>query len=164
MRARTSNDATDADAAPSPPPSPDPVTRAERIGAVVSLLRRVAASHAPAVLACSFGAEDMVLLDLIARERVPVEIFTIDTGRLPEETHRLVEVARARYRIRIRPYYPDSQRLEHFTLKEGVNAFYRSVELRMRCCHIRKVEPLQRALAGKRAWITGLRRSQAATR
>jgi phosphoadenosine phosphosulfate reductase len=124
----------------------------------------VAHEHAPAVFASSFGAEDMVLLDLIARYRLAIEVFTLDTGRLPEETHYLIEVARLRYHLPIRVLHPDAQRLERFTFAQGENAFYRSIELRRRCCEIRKIEPLRLALAGKRAWITGLRRGQGLTR
>ena len=140
------------------------VTREERIAAAAALLRRVACEHAPAVFASSFGAEDMVLLDLIVRERLPIEVFTLDTGRLPEETHRLIETARERYRIPVRIFHPDAHLLERFTSEEGGNAFYRSVALRKRCCELRKLEPLRRALAGKGAWITGLRREQSVTR
>src|SRR5690606_23037328 len=103
------------------------VTREERIAAAAALLRPVACAHAPAVFASSFGAEDMVLLDPIVRERLPIEVFTLDTGRLPEETRRLIETARERYRIPVRIFHPDAHLLERFTSEEGGNAFYRSV-------------------------------------
>lgn len=122
------------------------------------------AAHAPAVFTTSLGREDMVVLDLIARDSLPVEIVTLDTGRLPEATHALLEVAREHYDLPIRVMWPDTAALEAFVVAEGTNAFYRSVELRRACCGIRKVEPLRRALAGKGLWITGLRRAQAVTR
>ena len=128
------------------------------------MLARAQSAYAPAAFASSFGAEDMVLTDLIARRFPGIGIFTLDTGRLPEETHRLMQAVKERYQIRLGVYFPDSRALENYHVANGVNAFYRGVELRQACCHIRKVEPLARALAGKRAWITGLRRDQAAGR
>lgn len=134
------------------------------ITSAASLLTRVVLEHSPVVFASSFSVEDMVVLDLIAEQQLPIEVFTLDTGRLPEETHALIDTVRAHYDLPVRLVYPDAERLEHFTRAQGVNAFYRGIELRKRCCEIRKVEPLRRALAGKRAWVTGLRREQAATR
>jgi phosphoadenosine phosphosulfate reductase len=128
--------------------------------AVVDRLRDIAARHAPAVFASSFGAEDMVVIDLIARHALPVRIFTLDTGRLPEETLALIDRTREHYGVPVDIYTPDTRALEAFVGEHGVNAFYRGVELRMGCCAVRKTEPLQRALAGKGAWITGLRRAQ----
>lgn len=136
----------------------------DRVAAVNLLLERVQLEYAPAAFACSFGAEDMLLIDLIARRFTDIEIFTLDTGRLPEETHNLMKVVTERYPIMLGVCFPDGRALENHLVLHGANAFYRSVELRKRCCHIRKVEPLRRALAGKRAWITGLRREQAASR
>ncbi len=121
-------------------------------------------STAPAVFASSFGAEDMVLLDLIARHALPIRVFTLDTGRLPEETYALIDRARERYRLPIDVYTPDARRLQGFVREHGVNAFYASVELRKECCAMRKTEPLARALVAKGAWITGLRRAQSVTR
>lgn len=137
-------------------------TRDDRITRAVDTLRAATAAHAPAVFTTSLGAEDMVLLDLIARHGVPAEVVTLDTGRLHEETYRLFETARRL--IPIRALYPDAQALERFVESEGVNAFHRSIELRKQCCAIRKLEPLRRALAGKGLWITGLRRAQSVTR
>lgn len=132
--------------------------------AAVALIERVATRHAPAALAASFGAEDMVLIDMIARLRQPISVFTLDTGRLPSETYALIDRTRDRYRIAIDVYCPETSATEGYAREHGVNAFYRSVALRERCCAIRKLEPLKRALAGKRAWITGLRREQSTTR
>jgi phosphoadenosine phosphosulfate reductase len=136
----------------------------ERIAAAVVLLQRAAGEHAPAAFASSFGAEDMVLTDIIATHAPAIGIFTLDTGRLPEETQQLMQAVAVRYPLQIRTYFPDGSALENYQLAHGANAFYRSVELRKQCCRIRKVEPLKRALAGKRAWITGLRREQTASR
>ena len=100
-----------------------------------------------------------------SREHAPaIGVFTLDTGRLPEETHALIDRVRDRYGIAIDVYLPDAARVESFVRTHGVNAFYDSVELRKTCCAIRKTEPLRRALAGKGAWITGLRREQSVTR
>jgi phosphoadenosine phosphosulfate reductase len=130
----------------------------------VALLRRITDDHAPAALASSFSAEDMVLLDLIARHDLDIEVFTLDTGRLPEETHRVIAEARCRYGRPIRVLFPDTAAVEAYVAASGPNGFYDSVASRQRCCAIRKVEPLGRALAGKRAWITGQRREQSAIR
>jgi phosphoadenosine phosphosulfate reductase len=116
------------------------------------------------MLASSFGAEDMVLTDLIARHALPIRIFTLDTGRLPEETLALIERTRERYGVPVDVYTPDARLLQQFVRANGVNAFYRGVELRRGCCAVRKTEPLARALVAKGAWITGLRRAQSVTR
>ena len=124
-----------------------------------------AARYTPAVLASSLGAEDMVLLDMIARAGLPIAAFTLDTGRLHEETHRLLQEARQRYwQVPIAVLAPQSADLESYVAHHGPNGFYESVSLREECCRVRKVEPLKRALQGKRAWITGQRRSQSAAR
>ncbi|MFO1310859.1 MAG: phosphoadenylyl-sulfate reductase [Burkholderiales bacterium] len=135
-----------------------------RVSAASEALARIAREHAPAVLASSFGAEDMVLVDLIARDALPIAIFTLDTGRLPEETHALIDRARRRYGLPVEVYAPEASRIEAFVREHGSNAFYDSVELRKACCAVRKTGPLARALAGKGAWITGLRREQSVTR
>jgi len=128
------------------------------------LLRRIAARHVPAVFASSFGAEDMVLIDMIGRHELPIRLITLDTGRLPEETHALIERTREHYGLPIDIFTPDPRLLQAFVRENGVNAFYRSTELRKSCCAVRKTEPLKRALVAKGAWITGLRRSQSVTR
>jgi phosphoadenosine phosphosulfate reductase len=140
------------------------MTSSQRIDAVASSLAAIARDHAPAVFASSFGAEDMVLLDLIAQHARGIGVFTLDTGRLPEETLALIDRARDRYGVAIEVYFPDAARVESFVRDNGVNSFYTSVELRQTCCAIRKTAPLARALAAKGAWITGLRREQSVTR
>lgn len=129
-----------------------------------ALLRKIETEFAPATFANSFGAEDVVLTDLIAKQSPGISIFTLDTGRLPEETYRLMEKILDRYHVPIQPYFPEQQAVEKYVANNGPNAFYDSIALRKECCNIRKVEPLKRALVGKRAWITGLRREQAPTR
>jgi phosphoadenosine phosphosulfate reductase len=128
------------------------------------LLARVARDFHPATLASSLSAEDMVLADLIGRARLPLEIFVLDTGRLHGDTLDLVARIEARYGIAVRIWQPQPRAVSEYEARFGRNAFYESVELRRQCCGIRKVEPLKRALAGKRAWITGIRRDQTATR
>jgi phosphoadenosine phosphosulfate reductase len=139
-------------------------TVGDRAARAIALLERVVEEHAPVVFASSLGAEDMVLTDLIAEHALPIEIFTLDTGRLPGETYALLDQLRARYGIAVRVQYPDTRAIERYVAANGINAFYASVELRQACCAVRKTEPLARALAGKGAWITGLRRSQGITR
>lgn len=136
----------------------------QRIDAAIALLRRIEREYVPAAFANSLGAEDMVLTDLIARHAPAIEMFTLDTGRLHEETYRLMQQVTDRYDIRLRIYFPRTEAVQEYVAAHGINAFYRSVELRQACCAVRKVEPLERALAGKAAWITGLRRAQAVTR
>lgn len=136
----------------------------DKIEKAKALLRKIETEFAPATFANSFGAEDVVLTDLIAKQSPGIAIFTLDTGRLPEETYRLMEKILDRYHVPIQPYFPQQQAVEKYVTKNGPNAFYDSIALRKECCNIRKVEPLKRALVGKRAWITGLRREQAPTR
>lgn len=127
-------------------------------------LASAVAAHAPAVFTSSFGAEDMVVLDLIERAKLAVQLVTLDTGRLHEETYALMERARERYGRAVVALSPDAQKLQAFVTEHGLNPFYRSIELRKQCCQIRKMEPLARALAGQGLWITGLRREQSVTR
>jgi phosphoadenosine phosphosulfate reductase len=135
-----------------------------KITSVKLLLTSIDKNYAPVVFANSFGAEDMVLTDLIGKYFSNIDMFTLDTGRLPEETYSLVKEAEDRYSINIRIYFPESAAVEKYTAQNGPNGFYNSIDARKACCHIRKVEPLKRALSGKGAWVTGLRRDQAITR
>jgi len=136
----------------------------QKIDAVKTLLHRVAREFAPAVFANSLGAEDMVLTDLIFKESLSIEVFTLDTGRLPHETYVLLDAIAARYGTRLQVLFPRSEAVEAYVKNHGANGFYRGVELRKTCCQIRKVEPLHRALKGRKAWVTGLRRAQSVTR
>ncbi len=131
---------------------------------VLELLHAIAEEHGAVTFANSFGAEDMVLTDLILAEKLPIEIFSLDTGRLPAETYTLMGEVEKHYATRLKVYFPDATAVETYVRSQGINAFYESVELRKACCAIRKVEPLRRALASKRAWITGMRAAQSATR
>ena len=127
-------------------------------------LKAIAAQYSPAALASSLSAEDMVLTDAIARAGVPIEVFVLDTGRLHADTLELIPRIRSYYGIAVRVHRPNGAAVMDYTRQHGRDAFYDGIELRKRCCEIRKVEPLTRALAGKRAWITGQRRGQAASR
>ncbi len=123
--------------------------------------------HFPKIaLAASFGAEDVAIIDLLSRADPEhrVKIFTLDTGRLNEETYEVMEQIRRKYSVSITSYFPDRSAVEALERGKGFYSFRESVENRKECCGIRKVEPLQRALAGLDAWITGLRREQAVTR
>ena len=137
---------------------------AEKTSELISHLKEIETNQSPTTFACSFGAEDMVLLDAIATHARKIEVFTLDTGRLPDETHALLEAVRDKYPISIHTYFPDTAAVEAWVEQNGPNAFYKSVAQRQQCCQIRKVQPLQRALAGKTSWITGLRREQSQTR
>ncbi|MDG6908282.1 MAG: phosphoadenylyl-sulfate reductase [Nitrososphaerota archaeon] len=119
---------------------------------------------ASAALASSFGVEDMILIDMINKTEPKLTIFTLDTGRLPEETYKLMDQTRRRYNVEVQVFFPDTKRVQEMVGKFGLNLFYDSVENRKMCCRIRKVEPLNRALADKQAWLTGLRRDQTLTR
>ena len=135
-----------------------------KIEAARRLLDRIAGEFAPAALSSGLGPEGMVLTDLVLGGNLPIEIFTLDTGRLPPETYALIDAVHARYGVRLHVYLPATDALERYLNHHGVNGFYGGVEARKACCHVRKVEPLRRALAGKRAWISGLRRGQSAAR
>ncbi len=134
------------------------------IAGLERLLVRVALEHTPAALASSLSAEDMVITDAILRHKLGIEIFTLDTERLHADTLNVIAAIRSHYGYDVRVFRPDPQDVAQYVAKFGRDAFYESMELRKRCCHIRKVEPLNRALEGKEAWITGQRRDQAATR
>jgi phosphoadenosine phosphosulfate reductase len=137
---------------------------AAKTAAAQDLLARIAGEYSPAVFASSLGAEDMVLTDLIIKDALAIDIFSLDTGRLPLETYDLIAEVKAHYGLNMQINYPQHDLAERFVLEHGINAFYESVELRKACCFVRKVEPLRRALAGQRAWITGMRAQQSSTR
>jgi phosphoadenosine phosphosulfate reductase len=149
------------DSNPDPTLAANVTTKTER---VLALLRETSTQYAPAVFANSFGAEDMLLTDLIFRHQLDIGIFSLDTGRLPVETYDLIGEVEKRYGRKLDIYFPRHEGVEQFVRTHGINGFYDSVELRKTCCQVRKLEPLQRALAGKKAWITGLRAAQSTTR
>ena len=108
----------------------------------------------------SFGQEDQVLTDIIVRHSIPVSIFTIDTGRLFNETYETMEKTTARYKVGIDVFFPQTEPVQEMVKTYGVNLFYDSIPQRQLCCNVRKVEPLGRALQGAKVWITGLRAAQ----
>ncbi|HRO70785.1 MAG TPA: phosphoadenylyl-sulfate reductase [Chitinophagaceae bacterium] len=116
------------------------------------------------VFSSSLGQEDQVLTDVIFKHNIDVSIFTIDTGRLFNETYELLDKTIARYKKPIRVFFPEASDVEEFVTVKGINSFYESVENRKECCFIRKVKPLNRALEGARVWITGLRAGQSDNR
>jgi phosphoadenosine phosphosulfate reductase len=140
------------------------MTLQTRITQARRLLAGVEKDHAPAVFSSSFGAEDMVVLDLIARDGLAIDIVTLDTGRLPRETHDLIQEVRRCYWLEIGVYSPWPGAIDAYIEHFGIDGFYEGLEQRRACCTLRKLEPLRRALAGKRGWVTGLRREQAETR
>jgi phosphoadenosine phosphosulfate reductase len=116
-------------------------------------------------LACSFQAEESVLIDMMHQQRgTDFRIFTLDTGRLNQETYDCMDAIRDHYGISVEVYFPDAAKVEEMVRAHGMNLFYQSVEQRQLCCGVRKVEPLKRALKDLSAWMTGLRRDQAASR
>jgi phosphoadenosine phosphosulfate reductase len=150
----------------------DPAQLEARVLATRAVLAQAVDRHANAVsdasatlaMASSLGAEDMVLTDLVFRNALPIEIFTLDTGRLHEPTLRVLARIRETYGRSVRVYFPEAGDVEALVEKQGINGFYESVDARKACCRVRKVLPLKRALAGRAAWITGLRREQSPTR
>jgi phosphoadenosine phosphosulfate reductase len=126
------------------------MTMGLRIDRARRLLAAIEKNHSPTALASSFGAEDMVLLDLIARDGLGISIFTLDTGRLPDATHQLIARVRKQYGLEIEVYSPWPDSVDAYVAEHGVDGFYEGVEQRKACCAVRKVEPLKRALASKR--------------
>jgi phosphoadenosine phosphosulfate reductase len=118
----------------------------------------------PVKLACSFSVEDVVIIDLAMESGLPIGIFALDTGRLNEETYEVADALVERYRLKIEWFFPERGAIEQLLREKGPFSFRESLENRHECCHIRKVEPLGRALKGLGGWITGLRRDQSVTR
>ncbi len=137
----------------------------ERVASALQVLRDAAAAHTGQVVqSTSLGAEDMVVTDLIARHRLPIAVATLDTGKLHDETLALIPRIEERYGLAVEVFRPVAESVVHFVKANGDDAMYRSLELRKACCHIRKMEPLARMLAGRSAWVTGLRREQSNNR
>lgn len=116
------------------------------------------------VFSTSFGQEDQVITALIAKNELPITIFTLDTGRLFQETYDVFHKTRNKYKVAIQTYFPEASDVENLLNKKGPNSFYESVENRKECCFIRKVAPLTKALKGNEIWITGLRAEQSENR
>jgi phosphoadenosine phosphosulfate reductase len=116
-------------------------------------------------LASSFGAEDVAIIDMMVKvDKERTKIFTLETGRLNQETYDVMDAIRAKYGVSIEAYFPDQKEVEEMIRARGMNLMYASIENRKLCCEIRKVHPLNRALSTLDGWITGLRRDQVATR
>lgn len=121
-------------------------------------------AHPRLVYANSLGAEAMVLTDIIWTHLPAIEMFSIDTGRLPQETYDLMEALQRRYRRRLQLVHPDAAALGRLTALQGVNGFYASLEARIECCRVRKVEPFTQAVAGYDGWVTGVRQEHSPAR
>ncbi len=130
----------------------------------IALLQWALKNFKNPALASSFGAEDVVLIDILAKLDPKIAVFTLDTGRLNEETYEVMDKVRRKYGISIESYFPDKAAVEKLEREKGFYSFRESVDNRKECCQVRKVEPLNRALRGRDAWITGLRRAQGVTR
>jgi phosphoadenosine phosphosulfate reductase len=116
------------------------------------------------VFSTSFGQEDQVITAIIAKQNLPITIFTLDTGRLFQETYDVFHKTMTKYKIDIKTYFPEATAVEELLNQKGPNSFYESVENRKECCFIRKVAPLTKALKGNSIWITGLRAEQSENR
>ena len=131
----------------------------------IALLKEATAEHGSTlVFACSFGAEDVVLLDMLVKASIDVRVITLDTGRLHQQTYDVMDACRKKYNLNLHVYFPDANDVEEMVNSKGLNLFYASVENRKCCCEVRKVQPLKRALLGTSAWVTGLRSGQAGSR
>ena len=128
-------------------------------------LHFIAQKHAQKVVfSTSLGQEDQVITDAIFKNNIAIKVFSLDTGRLFQETYELIDRTRARYKKNIDVFYPNTEKVQELTTEKGLNSFYESVENRKECCFIRKIEPLKRALVGAEVWITGLRAEQSENR
>ena len=136
----------------------------EKSSAVALLQWALKTFGAKLTLASSFGAEDVVLIDILTKFEPKIRVFTLDTGRLNEETYQVVDEVRRKYGIQIHSYFPKVEAVQSLEYRKGFYSFRESVENRKECCQVRKVEPLWRALEGMEAWVMGLRRAQAVTR
>ena len=136
-----------------------------RVAHAAALLREAAEDHAGRIVqATSLGVEGMVITDLIARQRLPIAVATLDTGRLHPQTLALIPRIRQHYGLEVAVLRPRHEAVEHFVRRHGERAMFQSVDLRKACCELRKLEPMQRLLQGHSAWITGLRREQSHAR
>ncbi|TNG94169.1 phosphoadenylyl-sulfate reductase [Pasteurellaceae bacterium USgator11] len=132
---------------------------------LIERLKQIAERHQAAKFASSLAVEDMLITDLIAKCGIPIEVFTLNTGRLNPETLALLEQVDQRYpNLTLQRYFPQAAAVQAYIHTQGENAFYHSVEQRQQCCFIRKVEPLNRALQAADAWLSGQRRDQSVTR
>jgi phosphoadenosine phosphosulfate reductase len=137
----------------------------ERVAHAVAVLQSAAAEHAGTVVqSSSLGVEDMVVTDLFARHQLPIAVATLDTGRLHAQTLALLPRIQAQYGITVEVFSPEAQAVVHWVGRHGLDAIFQSLALRKACCDLRKLQPLARMLAGRTAWVTGLRREQSGAR
>ena len=132
----------------------------EKINKSLDILQDALKAGEAAAFSSSMGMEDQVLAHMIVSNRLPISIFTLDTGRLPPETYSLITATEAFLKTQIHIYFPDHQEVEQYVRINGIDGFYQSRSQRLDCCQVRKVNVLKRALSGKTAWITGIRREQ----
>lgn len=137
---------------------------AKKLQLFEKLLQSISDSYNSLCFASSMGAEDMVILDIINNSKSKVAIFTLDTGRLHQETYNLISLVNQKYSNKVKVFFPDAQEVKDYVEHKGINGFYDSYDARKECCRIRKIEPLKNALIGHDAWITGLRSEQSITR
>lgn len=143
-------------------PGRDAVAAADGIAARLAALTREVSGRI--VFTTSFGIEDQLIAHHIFTQQLPIDVVTLDTGRLFPSTYKLWQETEERYGVRIRSYHPDAEAVAAMVADAGINGFYYSKEARIACCNVRKVEPLGRALAGAAAWVTGLRADQSGQR
>ncbi|MDO9071872.1 MAG: phosphoadenylyl-sulfate reductase [Rubrivivax sp.] len=137
----------------------------ERVAHALTLLQQAAERHSGRIVfTTSLGAEDMVLTDLIASHGLPIALATLQTGQLHAETLALLERTELHCGVTVERWAPDAAAVRRFEAEHGELPMRRSIELRKACCALRKLEPLSRALAGRSAWVTGLRREQSGAR
>jgi phosphoadenosine phosphosulfate reductase len=137
---------------------------AQKVRNTAQFLQGALLDYGRVVYATSLGSESLVLTDLIFQHAPQIDIFTVDTGRLPEATLELLERIERHYGRRIRVVYPESQAIQNYVADHGVNGFYRGLAERQACCSVRKLEPFKRAIAGYGAWVTGVRQEQSSSR
>ncbi len=149
-----------------PTPDADTLSRLpEKTASLAAWLTDISAQHRNIKFASSLAVEDMLITDQIAQLKLPITVFTLQTGRLNRETLDLIDLVKQNYpNLKFEIYEPDAAAVEHYVQTHGLNAFYDSVALRRECCKIRKIEPLNRALTDADAWLTGQRREQSVTR
>lgn len=136
----------------------------EKEKSLLQLMNELPNQYKAITFATSMGAEDMVITHVLNKINSPIEIFTLDTGRLHQETYNLIAEINQNYSTQIKVYNPSSNDVENYVSEYGINDFYNSLESRKECCRVRKIEPLKRVLNGKDAWITGIRSEQSITR
>lgn len=130
----------------------------QRLAAIVKMV------EGPLVFTTSLGIEDQLITHHIATQNLAIKLVTLDTGRLFPQTYDVWQATEEKYGVRIQAMFPDSAATETLVADQGINGFYYAIEMRKACCHVRKVEPLNRALNGAKGWVTGLRGGQSANR